>query len=431
VETAAKFAANPDGSTPKQTETWADCQGTYRLFHEEDVTFEALTAPHFRHTRDQREGHFLLLDDTTTLNFGGGRKIAGLKPVGGRGRGFLLHSALMVRSEDGGVVGMAGQVIYYRKAVPKGETQHQRLKRPKRESMIWGQVIEQVGPPAANVRYTHVCDRGADNFEVYCRLMIQKDDWVIRASQLTRIMISPQGKTMSLKAYLQSLPMAGTYELVIPARHGEKARTARVEVRLGALVLPRPRETTPFVRKCGIREISMYVVEVREVDPPAKIQPLHWVLLTSHEVKTFDNAWTVIGYYERRPIIEEYHKGLKTGCRVEERQYRTSQRLEAVTGMLSILAVRLLQLRTLARTDPARPAEEVVPRRWVEMLRSVRKGSHRKINTVYQFFRELAGLGGFLGRKCDGEPGWQTLWHGFEKLLMLLRGAEEMKRKCV
>jgi hypothetical protein len=429
VETAAKFAANPDGSTPKQTETWADCQGAYRLFHEEDVTFEALTAPHFQHTRDQREGHFLLLDDTTTINFGGTHKIAGLKPVGGRGRGFLLHSGLMVRAEDGGVMGMAGQVIYYRKAVPKGETEHQRLKRPKRESMIWGEVIEQIGPPPANVRYTHVCDRGADNFEVYCRLIIHKDDWVIRASQLTRLVLTRQGETMPLQAYLQSLPTAGDYELAIPARHGEKARTARVEVRLGTVVLPRPRETTLFVRNCGIREITTQVVEVREVDAPAKVQPLHWVLLTSHEVTTFDHAWTVIGYYERRPIVEEYHKGLKTGCRLEERQYRVSYRLEAVTGMLSILAVRLLQLRTLARTEPVRPAEEVVPRRWVDMLRLVRKG--RKISTVYQFFRELAGLGGFLGRKCDGEPGWQTLWHGFEKLLLLLRGAEELKRKCV
>jgi len=432
VETAAKFAANPDGSTPKQMETWADCQGAYRLFHEEDVTFEALTAPHFQHTREQTKGHFLLLGDTTEIDYGTKRKIKGIKAVGnGHGQGFLLHSALMVRPADGGVVGMAGQVIYYRQPVPEGETQRQRLQRKKRESMVWGQVIDQVGPPPANVRYTHVLDRGADNFEVYCHLVIQKDNWVVRAAQLKRRIVNPQGEKMQLQAYLQSLSVAGTYEMAIPARHGEKARTAKVEVRFGSLAMPRPRERSPFVEKCGIREIPMQVVEVREVDPPAEVQPLHWVLLTSHEVKTFKDAWTVIVYYERRPIIEEYHKGLKTGCRVEERQYQTSGRLEAVTGMLSILAVRLLQLRTLARTDPQRPAEEVVPRRWVEMLRLVRKGRHRAINTVYEFFRELAGLGGFLGRKCDGEPGWQTLWHGFEKLLGILRGAEIIKQKCV
>ena len=197
------------------------------------------------------------------------------------------------------------------------------------------------------------------------------------------------------------------------------------------MILPRPREFSPFVRDCGIKEIPMFVVEVRETLPPAEVEPMHWVLLTSHPVKSFNQAGTVIGYYERRPIIEEYHKALKTGCRLEERQYRTSRRLEAVTGMLSILAVRLLQLRTTARTDPQRLAEKVVPRRWVEMLRAVQKGRHRAITTVYEFYRALARLGGFLGRKCDGEPGWLTLWQGFEKLHLLLRGAEAMKRKCV
>jgi hypothetical protein len=122
---------------------------------------------------------------------------------------------------------------------------------------------------------------------------------------------------------------------------------------------------------------------------------------------------------------------LKTGCRLEERQYQTSHRLEAVTGMLSILAVRLLQWRTTARRTPDRPAAEVVPRRWLEMLRAVQKGRHAAIATVYEFYRALARLGGFLGRKCDGEPGWQTLWQGFDKLHLLLRGAEAMKRKCV
>jgi hypothetical protein len=135
--------------------------------------------------------------------------------------------------------------------------------------------------------------------------------------------------------------------------------------------------------------------------------------------------------YEKRPIIEEFHKALKTGCRLEDRQYRTAKRLEAVTAMFSVLAVRLLQLRSAARTDPNRPAEEVVPKRWVEMLRAVQTGRHCAIHTVYEFYRALARLGGFLARKCDGEPGWITLWQGLEKLILLLRGAEALKQKCV
>jgi hypothetical protein len=432
VQVAAQFAANPNGSTPKQTESWADCEGAYRLFHEEDVTFQALTAPHFQQTCDCQPGHYLLLGDTTTMDFGAKRKVKGLKPVGdGNGMGFLLHSSLMVRPEDGAVIGMAGQLIHYRKPVPKNETPRQRLQRNKRESRIWGEVVEQVGKAATDVRYTHVFDRGADNFEVYCRLVLTPADWVVRAAQLKRLIQTPLEKKMQLRKYLTTLPLAGTYQLDIPARHEQPARRAYVEVRFGAVTLPRPREHSPFVHKCGLKNISMFVVEVREVNAPADVEPMHWVLLTSHKVESFEQAWKVIEYYERRPIIEEYHKALKTGCRLEERQYRASRRLEAVTGMLSILAVRLLQLRTTARTDPERPAEKVVPRRWLEMLRAVQKGRHRAITTVYEFYRALAQLGGFLARKSDGEPGWLTLWQGFEKLHLFLRGAEAMKRKCV
>ena len=131
--------------------------------------------------------------------------------------------------------------------------------------------------------------------------------------------------------------------------------------------------------------------------------------------------------YEKRPLIEEYHKALKTGCRLESRQYENAHRLEAVTGILAVVAVRLLQLKTVAKREPERPACDVVPQKWVEMLQVVRK---RPITTVRQFFREMAGLGGFLGRKGDGEPGWITLWRGFEKLHLLLRGAEAARRRC-
>ena len=174
----------------------------------------------------------------------------------------------------------------------------------------------------------------------------------------------------------------------------------------------------------------MWVIEVREVNAPADVdEPLHWVLLTSEPIESFDDAWTVIGWYEKRPVVEDYHKCLKTGCRAEERQYKTSARLERVTGMLSIVAVRLIQLKFVARTDPDRPAARVVPQPWLRMLRALRKGRHQ-IRTIGEFFRSLAMLGGFLGRKSDGQPGWITIWRGLEKLVLCIRGADAMFTKC-
>ncbi len=167
-----------------------------------------------------------------------------------------------------------------------------------------------------------------------------------------------------------------------------------------------------------------------KVDPPAGVQGARWVLWTSEPVRNFDDAWRVLGYYEKRWLIEEFHKALKTGCRLEDRQYETSRRLEAVAGVLSILAVRLLQLKTIARDEPARPASDVVPRRWIVMLQRLRKRPTPRAWTVRDFYRELAKLGGFLARKSDGEPGWMTLWRGFEKLHLCLRGADAAQQKC-
>jgi hypothetical protein len=430
VEVAAQFAADPSGSTNRQTESWSDCKAAYRLMDQEDVTFRAMAEPHWRHTRAQTSGEFLLLGDTTTIDFGNHREVEGLSPVGnGGGRGFLLHSSLMVSAEGEEIIGMAGQTIYHRKPVPKGETFRQRLAR-QRESKIWGEVIDLVGPAPQGVRFTHVFDRGADNFEVYCHLVLSQTGWVVRAAQRKRRIVTPSGKRCRLDHYLDSLPVSGTYQLSVRANHDQPARTAEVEVRFGPLLMPAPKDCGKFVRQCGITAITMWVVEVREVRPPAGVQPLHWVLLTSHAVESFADAWRVIGYYEKRPLIEEYHKALKTGCRLESRQYRKSRRLEALCGMLSVLAVRLLQLKSVARVDPDRPAERVVPKRWLHIARCIQRGKHRTISTVQEFYHAVARLGGWLGRKHDGQPGWITLWRGFDKLILMVRGADASMSKC-
>ncbi len=141
----------------------------------------------------------------------------------------------------------------------------------------------------------------------------------------------------------------------------------------------------------------------------------------------FDDAWQIIEYYERRWLIEEFHKAIKTGCRLEDRQFMEAHRLEAVASFTSVLAVRLLQLKTVATTHPDLPAARVVPAIWLKMLTALRK---RKLTTVRDFFRHLAGLGGFLMRKRDGNPGWLTLWRGLDKLLLAIRGYSAMNQKC-
>lgn len=146
---------------------------------------------------------------------------------------------------------------------------------------------------------------------------------------------------------------------------------------------------------------------------------MHWVLWTSLPMTRFDEAWRVIEYDEKRWLIEEFHKAIKTGCRLEARPSMPAHRLKAVAGITCVLALRLLQLKTIATTHPDLPAARVVPKIWLKMLSALRK---RKLITVRDFFRHLVGLGGFLMRKGEGEPGWITLWRGLDKLILAVRG---------
>ena len=426
VKFASQVAADPDASTPGQTERWADLKAAYRVIDRAEVTFHAVASPHWQQTRDRDWGTWLISCDTTEVDFGVTNEARGLGPLGtGLGRGFLLHSGLMIDPETEEVVGLAGQKIRYRKPAPKNESRVRRLARD-RESRIWGELVEQIGPPAEGVRFIDICGRGADNFEVYCKLLLNRHDWIVRASSLNRVILHV-GEEQPLSEYLGLLPLAGTYDLSYRSKkHG--SRTAKIEVRFGQVMMPAPRQRSPWLREVGITLIAMNVVEVREVNAPQNVEPLHWVLFTSLPVTTYENAWTVIEYYEKRPIVEEFHKALKTGCRVEGRQYETSERLEAIAALLSVTAIRLLQLRSAARETPDRAAEEVVPRLWVTALRRLRRG--RRIETVREFFRELAGLGGHMLRKSDGEPGWITLWRGFEKLHIALRALRDYRVKC-
>jgi len=401
IALATEVAAKPDASTPRQTEDWADCKAAYRLFARKEVTFDALIAPHCAQTRAVEQGVWLVINDTTEINFGFDRQIRGAGRVGSAdARGFYLHSAMIVNAKSEELMGLAAQELYTRplKKVPRVSSAQR--KNLRRETDVWGRVIDRVGPPPAGARFVHVCDRGADNFEIYCHLLQQRAEWVIRAAQLQRKVRDGEGCEITLGEAVRAQPCAGTYQLEVQANGDQPARTAAIEVRWTRIAMPRPKTGVGrYVRDSGIKEIAMWAVEAHEVRPPRGVKALRWVLLTSENVGGFADAWRVLEWYERRPLIEEYHKCLKTGCRVEQRRYRTADRLAPVIGLLSVLAVRLLRLKTIARVQPERAAAGVVPSEWLKALPLLLK-RHRTITTVREFFRGLASLGAALTKKC-------------------------------
>ncbi len=426
VTLATQIAGDPSSSLPKQAQHWSDLKGAYRLLDRPEATFTTLAGPHWQLTTEQAQrGRFLILDDTTEIDFGATCQATGLGPVGsGVGRGFLMHSALMVTPHDEWIVGLAGQILFHRQPAPKGETRAQRRARD-RESAVWWQLIEQVGPPPANAQWIHVMDRGADDFEVLCRAQRLGVDWIGRVKSRHRLARNEAGTERALAEILAEAPVAGGYTLKLRARPQQPARRAKIEVSFAPVTVLVPRQPAASLKALTPQPITQWAVWAHEVQPSAgRKEPIDWLLWTSLPVRSLEEAMEVIGSYEKRWLIEEWHKALKTGCQVERRQLETSARLEALTGLLSVVAVRLLQLKEVGRRQPTRAATDLIPAHYVELVRRARGRVRPGEWTVRDFFRNVAGLGGFLGRKGDGEPGWITIWRGWEVLHWMLLGAE-------
>ena len=414
----------PDATLPKQNTQWSDLKAAYRLFDSPHVTFQGVAEPHWQATRLGATNRCLLISDTTELDFTDHPATTGLAQIGnGYGSGMLLHSCLVYDTQAGQVGGVAAARTHYRKKVSKKETRTKRLKRI-RESSLWGQVVDDVGQAPEAAQWIHVFDRGGDNFEAMCHIALTKCDFVIRASKLNRNVISDSGEIITLEEAIAeaNANVLGSYELNLRSRQGVKARTAKIQVSSVSVTFKRPALTSPWVKKCGVEQIKTNVVIVQEVDAPKGIKPIKWVLLTTLAVDTFSAAWQVIEDYEHRWLIEEYHKVLKSGCKIQSPQLQTSDRLEAIIGITTVIGSRLLAMKYLGRNQPTAKASTHVPKSWLRCLKAARPKLKMTNLTVYSFFRELAKMGGFLARTGDGEPGWETTWHGYQKLQMLLAG---------
>jgi hypothetical protein len=249
VKVAAMVARNSAASTPQQSDNWADLKAAYRFYDNDNVSFQQLIGPHRQLSREQCRGTVLVVSDTTEFDFKRPR-IEGLKPTGnGSGVGFFLHSALFVRRDDGEVIGIAAQQIFYRQPKIKGETRTESLQR-ERESGIWGRVVEDVGAAPDGVKYLHICDRGADDFEFFCRLQQSGDGWVVRVAKGHRKVdtIGTDATRLGLQALVTQLPAMCQHQLSVPSKPGQAARTATLELRATRVRVPRPRQCSPWVK---------------------------------------------------------------------------------------------------------------------------------------------------------------------------------------
>jgi len=433
VSFAAAAAAAPEASVPKQCGPWKQTKAAYRLMDNDKVSFEKLQQPHRRLTLAAAGGvkTVLWVSDTSTISIDH-PATKGLGPTSskGNGSGMLLHSTLGIDVSSLGVEGGAG------KPVVLGLGHQQVWARegkgvPDPESLKWKYGIDAVGTPPAGVRSVHAGDCESDCWEAMESCLANTSGFALRACQ-DRLVLEghvgeEDGTPVKLFELLGKQPMRGGKHLYIRSRPQQEARWAKLAISSCPVTLLAPKNWSDKPhRKHRPRPgpIHCWAVRVWEVDPPAGQDPVEWVILTDEPANDLESAAKVASWYACRWLIEEYHKCLKTGCSIEQRQLQEEARLERLLGVLAVVAVRLLQLKHQARLEPEAPAESVVPERYVKTMRARLKLPRRKKLTVYQFWRETAKMGGFLARKSDGEPGWITLWRGWHELELLTAGFE-------
>lgn len=435
VETFDLMRRHPGGTLPDKLASPADLRAFYRLCDRDEVTHAAVIDAARQHTLTQIaacRGPVLIVHDATELDYTSLKSLAGdLGQIGkGLGRGYICQNVLAVEAETGDVLGLMDQILHYRDEVPDDETLTAHRQRETRESLLWLRGTEHL---PADVKLIDVADQGSDTFEFLEHEYKSGRRFVLRACKVRKVYAGHQavGPRHYLKEYARSLPELGRFTMDVQAQRGRTKRKARKEAKFimrGGPVLVCPPHAKHGYH--GDQPLPLYVVQVTEVDPPAGEKAIEWTLLTNEPVRNFEDACRVIGWYERRWIVEELHKAKKTGCRIEDMQFTTVARLEPAIALLSVVAVTLLNLRDASRRPDAkaRRATTLLAREYVEVLSMWRYRKKRNGLTVHEFFLALARLGGHQNRKRDHQPGWLVLWRGWTKLQAMLDGYDAANR---
>jgi hypothetical protein len=428
-----QLCRHPGGTFPDKLAIPRDLKALYRLMKRPEVTHEMLLTSLRTYTFQNiaaRKGTVLLIHDATELDYTSRKSLAdSLGQIGnGLGRGYICHQVLAVDAETRSVLGLAEQVLHRRVEAPLEETLAEHRSRATRESLLW---IKGTLHLPHERRLVDVADQGADTFEFLEHEYLSGRTFVIRAYKTRKVQSSHDGNgpMRELNDYAESLPELGRFDMDVQPQAGRASRKSAEFVMRGGTVLVHPPHVKSGVH--GDQPLPLYVVLVKETHPPSNEKPIEWLLLTNEVVQRFEDAWRVTGWYEGRWIVEEYHKGQKTGVGIEQLQFTATERLEPAIALLSAVALTLLDLRDASRRADAktRPAVSIVNRDYVAVLTAWRYGSPRFNISVHEYYYALARLGGHQNRKHDKSPGWLVLWRGWMKLQAMLDGYLVAQRK--
>jgi hypothetical protein len=408
VALATEISQEPASSFPTSLDE-AELEGAYRFFSNKKVMPEKILKPHVERTLERIAGKpvTLALHDTTTLSFRNEGQRVGFGSLTGNSQHLWTHATLAVRGD--GSRRPEGLLV----VTTETEINHDR----------WFDSADKANALVGDPRLlVHVMDREADDYALFAKLVktgarfvvrLQHDRQIDRAGVTDPAKITDALSGAELVAEREVLlsertPVRGIKgKRVHPAR---KRRVAQLSIAAVSVEVKRPRTCVGDFPS----ELALNAIRAWEAAPPDGEPAVEWLLLTTEPITTVDDMLRVVDWYRARWVIEEFFKAMKTGCAIEKRQLETFAALGNAVAFFSPIAWQLLLLRHRARDEPTADGSTSLPPGMLHVLRHIARRPLVEHPTSLDVFLAVAALGGHLKR--NGEPGWQTLARGYEKL---------------
>jgi hypothetical protein len=264
----------------------------------------------------------------------------------------------------------------------------------------------------------HIGDRESDIYEYFVHALRDPHgpQALVRADCQQRTLDASETK---VHEHLLSMPGTAARVVEIPRHQSRAARAAQLQIRFDTVDLKAPK------RHRYLGSIRLSVIYVRETNAPSGIEPIEWMLWSTLAVATEEHAWEKVHWYKQRWGIEDFHRTLKSGCRIEDRQLTTADRLMSCLAVDVVVAARIEQMKKRSREHPDLPGTVLFSASEMHVLAAHFKPEAPRdaaVFTLRDAVRYTARLGGFLARKSDGEPGSKTLWRGLERLAAMTLG---------
>jgi hypothetical protein len=443
-EVLSQLAGQPTASIPGACGGYAETAAAYRLFDNKKVHFENVLQPHIDATRGRVADQpvVVLAQDTSEIDLTRPeQQVAGAGPLdGGSRRGVFLHP-LHAFTPDGTPLGTLHAVVWARSDDPppsKAERSALRKQTPieEKESQRWIDVLRRVREEARrapNTRFVCTADSEADIYELLTEAQAepQEVEWIVRACQNRALQVDDKHEAEAdasanlLRERVLEQDVLFTQTIVVRGRKAKVdcedrgrrqprvSRTTEVEVRAARVTL-RP----PWRPDRKLPPVSVNVVLVREINPPAGEPAVEWILVTNLPIDTVEQVRKVIQYYCVRWMIEVFFRTLKSGCRIQRRRFEHVDRLLPCLAVYLIAAWRTLYVCRLGRSCPEISCEAIFePAEWKSVYRVVRRRPPPTTPpTLSEMVRMVAQLGGYVDRKRDDPPGPQTVWLGLQRM---------------